>query len=331
MVFLQEAKEEKNVALHFVAVSTNTKGVTEFGISPDNMFRFWDWVGGRYSLYSAVGLSIAIAVGYDNFVELLTGAHQMDEHFRTTPFHQNLPVILGLLGVWYNNFFGSQTHAVLPYDQYLHRLPAYLQQADMESNGKSVTRSGEPVTTSTGPILWGEAGTNGQHAFYQLIHQGQKLVPSDFIAPVETQNPIAGGTHHKILLSNFFAQTEALMKGKTISEVKTELKKAGLKEEPLEKLAPHKVFKGNIPTNSIFVQRLTPRALGSLLALYEHKIFTEGIIWDINSFDQWGVELGKELAMKILKEIDPKDQQNVKTHDSSTNGLINYYLTNRKE
>jgi glucose-6-phosphate isomerase len=324
--FMNTALDEAAVARHFVALSTNSEAVSQFGIDTRNMFEFWDWVGGRYSLWSAIGLSIAVYIGMDNFEELLTGAHQMDEHFRTTPFDHNMPVILALLGIWYNNFFGAQSHAILPYDQYMHRFPAYFQQGDMESNGKSINREGEPVGCSTGPIIWGEPGTNGQHAFYQLIHQGTKLIPCDFLAPVETQNPV--GEHHPILLSNFFAQTEALMKGKTAAEVREELESAGLGGAELERLLPHKVFAGNKPTNSIMFQKLTPRTLGSLIALYEHKIFAQGIIWNVNSFDQWGVELGKQLAKAILPEL--KLEGTVTTHDASTNGLINYYKEHRK-
>ncbi len=319
--FLAAAKDEAAVAKHFVALSTNEKAVQKFGIDPANMFGFWDWVGGRYSLWSAIGLSIALSIGYDHFVELLEGAHAMDEHFLHTPPEKNLPLTLGVLGVWYNNFFGSHTHVILPYDQYMHRFPAYFQQGDMESNGKGVTREGTPVDTSTGPVIWGEPGTNGQHAFYQLIHQGTQLIPADFLAPIETQNPL--GEHHLILLSNFFAQTEALMRGKTPEEVRKELEKDGLKGEALEKLIPHKVFTGNRPTNSILFPKLTPHTLGMLIALYEHKIFTQGIIWDINSFDQWGVELGKQLAKAILPELEKPGV--VATHDSSTNGLINHF------
>jgi glucose-6-phosphate isomerase len=321
--FLKAAGDESAVAKHFVAVSTNADEVAKFGIDTRNMFEFWDWVGGRYSLWSAIGLSIAVAVGMENFEALLDGAHQMDEHFRTAPLRENLPVMMGLLGIWYNNFFNAQTHAILPYDQYLHRFPAYFQQGDMESNGKSITRNGEHVDYQTGPVIWGEPGTNGQHAFYQLIHQGTKLIPCDFIAPIETQNPI--GDHHPILLSNFFAQTEALMKGKTPDEARAELEKEGKSGDALEQLLPHKVFEGNRPTNSIMVRRLDPATLGRLIALYEHKIFTQGMIWNINSFDQWGVELGKQLAKKILPEL--KQADNVSSHDSSTNGLINYYRT----
>jgi glucose-6-phosphate isomerase len=321
--FLQSAGDASTVARHFVALSTNAKAVSKFGIDTNNMFEFWDWVGGRYSLWSAIGLSIAVYIGFENFEELLTGAYEMDEHFRNVPIEANMPVILGLLGIWYNNFFDAQAHAILPYDQYMHRFPAYFQQGDMESNGKSVDRNGNEVDYSTGPVIWGEPGTNGQHAFYQLIHQGTKLIPADFIAPIETHNPI--GDHHQILLSNFFAQTEALMKGKTRNEARAELQTAGFVGEKLEKLLPHKVFEGNRPTNSIMFKKLTPRTLGSLIALYEHKIFVQGIIWNINSFDQWGVELGKQLAKAILPEL--KQPGTVSSHDSSTNGLINYYKT----
>ncbi len=319
--FLAAAKDEKAVAKHFVALSTNEKEVKKFGIDPANMFEFWDWVGGRYSLWSAIGLSIALSVGFENFAELLEGANAMDNHFLNAEPEKNLPLTLGLIGVWYNNFFGAHTEAILPYDQYMHRFPAYFQQGDMESNGKGVTREGEKVDVSTGPVIWGEPGTNGQHAFYQLIHQGTQLVPADFLAPIETQNPL--GEHHLILLSNFFAQTEALMRGKTADEVRKELEKDGMKGEALEKLIPHKVFTGNRPTNSIMFPKLTPRALGMLIAMYEHKIFTQGIIWDINSFDQWGVELGKQLAKAILPEL--KAPGTVSSHDSSTNGLINHF------
>jgi glucose-6-phosphate isomerase len=325
--FLRAAGDEKAIARHFVALSTNAKEVTKFGIDTANMFEFWDWVGGRYSLWSAIGLSIALFIGMDNFEALLDGAHAMDEHFRTVPLEQNLPATLGLLGLWYDDFFDAQTHAILPYDQYMHRFPAYFQQGDMESNGKSVTRDGQRIADyQTGPILWGEPGTNGQHAFYQLIHQGTKLIPCDFLAPIESQNPL--GKHHTLLLSNFFAQTEALMKGKTEAEVRAELKAEGMSGERLEKLVPHKVFEGNRPTNSILFQKLTPRTLGSLIAMYEHKIFTQGIIWRINSFDQWGVELGKQLAKVILPELEKPGV--VSTHDSSTNGLINEFKERRK-
>jgi glucose-6-phosphate isomerase len=323
--FLKKAEDKAAIARHFVAVSTNAEAVRRFGIDTRNMFEFWDWVGGRYSLWSAIGLAIALSIGMENFASLLAGAHDMDEHFRTAPLDKNMPVILALLGIWYNNFFNAQTHAILPYDQYLHRFPAYLQQADMESNGKRVNRQGGVVNYSTGPIIWGEPGTNGQHAFYQLIHQGTKLVPADFLAPMETQNPM--GNHHNILLSNFFAQTEALMKGKTDREARVELVASGMDPEAAEKLLPHKVFEGNRPTNAIFFKRLDPKTLGALIALYEHKIFVQGIIWQINSFDQWGVELGKQLAKVILPELEGDDE--VTTHDCSTNGLINYYKANR--
>lgn len=322
---IERTGDQAAVAKHFAALSTNTEGVRAFGMDPKNMFEFWDWVGGRYSLWSAIGLPIAIYIGMDAFEELLAGAHAMDEHFRSAELENNLPVILALLGVWYNNFFGSETHAILPYDQYMHRFPAYFQQGDMESNGKFVDRDSREVPYSTGPVIWGEPGTNGQHAFYQLIHQGKKLIPCDFLAPIETHNP--SGEHHRILLSNFFAQTEALMKGKTAQEVRSELESSGLKGEALEKLLPHKVFQGNRPTNSILFKKLTPRTLGSLVALYEHKIFVQGIIWNINSFDQWGVELGKQLAKAILPEL--KDAAEITSHDSSTNGLIMHYKENR--
>jgi glucose-6-phosphate isomerase len=323
--FLERAKDVAHVAKHFVALSTNASEVKKFGIDTANMFAFWDWVGGRYSLWSAIGLSIMLFIGPDNFDELLTGGHMMDEHFRTTPLEQNLPATLGLIGLWYNNFFGAQTVAILPYDQYMHRFSAYFQQGDMESDGKSVTRDGEKCEWSTGPIIWGEPGTNGQHAFYQLIHQGTKIVPCDFLAPIETHNPI--GEHHDILLSNFFAQTEALMKGKTEDEVRAELAGAKMSKEALDKLVPQKMFAGNKPTNSIMFKKLTPRTLGMLIALYEHKIFTQGVVWNINSFDQWGVELGKQLAKVILPEL--KAPGEVGSHDGSTNGLINYYKANR--
>ncbi|XP_048484367.1 glucose-6-phosphate isomerase [Plutella xylostella] len=324
--FLEAAKDPSAVAKHFVALSTNAEKVTAFGIDPNNMFGFWDWVGGRYSLWSAIGLSIALHVGFDNFEKLLEGAHFMDNHFCTAPLDKNAPVILALLGIWYSNFHGAETHALLPYDQYLHRFAAYFQQGDMESNGKSVTRSGAASEGSTGPIVWGEPGTNGQHAFYQLIHQGTRLIPCDFIAPAQTHNPIAGGVHHKILLANFLAQTEALMKGKSVDEARAELEKAGMKLKEIEKILPHKVFKGNRPTNSIVVKKVTPFTLGALIAMYEHKIFTQGVIWDINSFDQWGVELGKQLAKAIEPEL--QDKKPVTSHDSSTNGLINFLKEN---
>jgi len=320
--FLKHAGDEKAVALHFAALSTNADAVSKFGIDTVNMFEFWDWVGGRYSLTSAIGLSIALYIGFDKFEELLEGFHKMDEHFRTAPFEKNMPVILAVLGVWYNNFFGADSQAILPYDQYMHRFAAYFQQADMESNGKRVTKDGKVVNYQTGPIIWGEPGTNGQHAFYQLIHQGTKLIPCDFLAPVISQNPI--GEHHKMLLANFFAQTEALMKGKTEGEAKAELEKEGKSAEEVDALLPHKVFPGNIPTNSIVFKQLTPKTLGALIALYEHKIFVQGLIWNVNSFDQWGVELGKQLAKNILTEL--RKGETVSSHDSSTNGLINYFL-----
>ena len=319
--FLDAAKDEAAIAKHFAALSTNKQAVEKFGIDPDNMFGFWDWVGGRYSLWSAIGLSIALYVGFDTFDELLAGAHAMDEHFRDTPLDQNLPVILALVGIWYNNFFGAQTEAILPYDQYMHRFAAYFQQGDMESNGKSVDRDGNPVDYQTGPIIWGEPGTNGQHAFYQLIHQGTKLIPCDFLAPAVSQRPL--GDHHKILMANFFAQPEALMNGKTEEEAADELRKSGKSEAEIQALAPFKMFPGNRPTNSILFKKLTPHTLGSLIAMYEHKIFTQGVIWDIFSFDQWGVELGKQLASRILPEL--QDDAPVSTHDSSTNGLMNAY------
>lgn len=319
--FLEKALYEEYVKLHFVAISTNAEGVSKFGIDTVNMFGFWDWVGGRYSLWSAIGLSISCFIGFQNFENLLLGAHEMDEHFKNKPFKKNIPVILGLLGVWYNNFYGAQSHAILPYDQYMHRFAAYFQQGDMESNGKYVDRSGNEVDYQTGPIIWGEPGTNGQHAFYQLIHQGTKLIPCDFIAPAISQNPI--GDHHNMLLSNFFAQTEALMNGKSLEEVVAEFEKAGKSKSQIELLSPFKVFKGNRPTNSILAKKITPKVLGSLIAMYEHKIFVQGIIWNIFSFDQWGVELGKQLANKIYPEL--QDDSTISSHDSSTNGLINYY------
>jgi len=319
--FLEKAVKEEFVKKHFVAISTNRLEVEKFGIDPANMFGFWDWVGGRYSLWSAIGLSICCFVGFQNFEQLLSGAHDMDNHFRTTKFERNMPVILGLLGIWYNNFFDAQSHAILPYDQYLHRFAAYFQQGDMESNGKSTGRDGQPVGYQTGPVIWGEPGTNGQHAFYQLIHQGTKLIPCDFIAPAISHNPI--GDHHKMLLSNFFAQTEALMNGKTFEEAKSELVVAGKTEQEIDFLTPFKVFEGNKPTNSFLVKKITPKVLGSLLAMYEHKIFVQGVIWNIFSFDQWGVELGKQLANKIYPEL--QNDWPVTNHDSSTNGLINQY------
>ncbi len=319
--FLKKAKKNEFVKKHFVAVSTNQTGVEDFGIAGENMFGFWDWVGGRYSLTSAIGLSVACTIGFEKFEELLDGFHAMDQHFEKTPFEKNVPVLLALIGVWYNNFFGAETEAILPYDQYLHRFAAYFQQGNMESNGKLVDRNGKKVNYQTGPVVWGEPGTNGQHAFYQLIHQGTKLIPCDFIAPANSQNPI--GDHHVKLLSNFFAQTEALMNGKTKAEATEDLKASGKSREEIAKLLPFKVFEGNRPTNSFLMKKITPRALGSLLAMYEHKIFAQGIIWNIYSFDQWGVELGKQLAKKILPELE--DENVVKSHDSSTNGLINNY------
>ena len=323
--FLKTAKDNEHVKKHFVAISTNSKLVSEFGIDTNNMFEFWDWVGGRYSLWSSIGLSIACSIGYDNFIELLEGAHAMDNHFRDAELDKDIPVILALICLWYNNFFGAESEAILPYDQYMHRFPAYFQQGNMESNGKYVDRAGNKINYQTGPIIWGEPGTNGQHAFYQLIHQGTKLIPCDFIAPAVSQNPISD--HHPKLLSNFFAQTEALMNGKTEAEVIAEFKAKGTSEEDIKRLTPFKVFEGNRPTNSIMFKTLTPRTLGSLLAMYEHKIYAQGVIWNVFSFDQWGVELGKQLANKILPELG--DNSEVKTHDSSTNGLINYYKSLR--
>jgi len=319
--FLKKAGDSAHVARHFVALSTNVKKVEAFGIDKDNMFEFWDWVGGRYSLWSAIGLSIACHIGFDNFVDLLEGAHDLDDHFRATPLDKNIPVILALIGIWYNNFFDAAAEVILPYDQYLHRFTAYFQQGNMESNGKSTGRDGKRVNYQTGPIIWGEPGTNGQHAFYQLIHQGTKLIPCDFLAPAQSQNPI--GDHHPILLSNYFAQTEALMQGKTSDEVRIELEAQGVSGEELELLVAAKTFPGNRPTNSFLFKKLTPMTLGSLIALYEHKIFVQGVIWEINSYDQMGVELGKVLARAILPEL--VDDDAVTSHDSSTNNLINYY------
>ena len=319
--FLRAAKDQQHVAKHFVALSTNESAVTGFGIAKENMFQFWDWVGGRYSLWSAIGLSIALTIGYDHFEALLKGAHETDLHFRNTAFEENIPVLLALISIWYINFFGAQSEAILPYDQYLHRFAAYFQQGNMESNGKSVDRSGKPVPYQTGPIIWGEPGTNGQHAFYQLIHQGTLLIPCDFIATARSHNAI--GEHHPILLSNFFAQTEALMNGKTAEEVREEFQKAGKPEKETERLVPFKVFTGNKPTNSILLKELNPHSLGQLIAIYEHKIFVQGVIWNIFSFDQWGVELGKQLANRILPEL--KTGSAVTSHDASTNGLINQY------
>lgn len=319
--FLKTAKDESSVSKHFVALSTNKEQVEKFGIDSANMFVFWDWVGGRYSLWSAIGLSICLGIGYSNFEELLDGANEMDEHFQHTSFDKNIPVVLALLGVWYVNFWNAASQAILPYDQYMHRFAAYFQQGDMESNGKTIDRSGNRVNYSTGPIIWGEPGTNGQHAFYQLIHQGTQLIPADFIAPAQSHNKI--GNHHTLLMSNFFAQTEALMNGKSLDQVEAELKKAGLKDAEISKLAPFKVFEGNKPTNSILVKKITPKVLGSLIAMYEHKIFVQGVIWNIYSYDQWGVELGKQLANSILPELE--NNQSIESHDSSTNGLINQF------
>jgi glucose-6-phosphate isomerase len=324
--FLKHTMDEKHIAQHFVALSTNEKAVVEFGIAPENMFVFWDWVGGRYSLWSAIGLSIALNIGFENFEALLEGAYAADIHFRDTPFEKNIPVIMALLGTWYTNFFGATSEAILPYDQYMHRFAAYFQQGNMESNGKYVDRNGQRVNYATGPVIWGEPGTNGQHAFYQLIHQGTALIPCDFIAPAISHNPI--GDHHTKLLSNFFAQTEALMNGKNEAEVGAALEKAGKTSEEIDLLLPYKVFEGNRPTNSFLMKKLTPFALGQLIALYEHKIFVQGIIWNIYSFDQWGVELGKELANSILPEL--ANDHPVKGHDASTNGLINCYKEMRK-
>ncbi|HBA7003089.1 glucose-6-phosphate isomerase [Escherichia coli] len=319
--FLKAAGDEKHVAKHFAALSTNAKAVGEFGIDTANMFEFWDWVGGRYSLWSAIGLSIVLSIGFDNFVELLSGAHAMDKHFSTTPAEKNLPVLLALIGIWYNNFFGAETEAILPYDQYMHRFAAYFQQGNMESNGKYVDRNGNVVDYQTGPIIWGEPGTNGQHAFYQLIHQGTKMVPCDFIAPAITHNPLSD--HHQKLLSNFFAQTEALAFGKSREVVEQEYRDQGKDPATLDYVVPFKVFEGNRPTNSILLREITPFSLGALIALYEHKIFTQGVILNIFTFDQWGVELGKQLANRILPEL--KDEKEISSHDSSTNGLINRY------
>lgn len=324
--FLEHAKDEAHVAGHFVALSTNEKEVIKFGINPQNMFEFWDWVGGRYSLWSAIGLSIALTIGYNNFEQLLSGAYKVDEHFRKEKHDKNIPVLMALIGLWYTSFFKAQTEAILPYDQYLHRFAAYFQQGNMESNGKYIDRNGNEVRYATGPVIWGEPGTNGQHAFYQLIHQGTVLIPCDFIAPAISHNAI--GDHHVKLLSNFFAQTEALMTGKSEDEVREELVKAGKTKEEIKKLLPFKVFEGNRPTNSFLVKQITPESLGSLIALYEHKIFVQGVIWNIFSFDQWGVELGKQLANKILPELE--NESAVTSHDASTNGLINAFKSLRK-
>jgi len=323
--FLRSGGNAENISSHFVAVSTNENAVTDFGIDPANMFVFWNWVGGRYSLWSAIGLPIMCYVGYDNFQELLKGGWQMDEHFRNTKFSANIPVILALIGIWYNNFWSADTIAILPYEQYLHRFAAYLQQGDMESNGKDCDRNGQKINYNTGPIIWGEPGTNGQHAFYQLIHQGTRLIPCDFLAGAQTNNPT--GDHHQKLLANFFAQTEALMKGKIAEEARQEMMQQGKTDAEIEALLPYKTFKGNKPTNSILYRKLTPRTLGSLIAMYEHKIFVQGVIWNIYSFDQWGVELGKQLAGRILPELSGNEK--ISSHDDSTNNLINAYKTMR--
>jgi len=319
--FLQHASDQKHIALHFAALSTNEKAVTAFGIDPKNMFEFWDWVGGRYSLWSAIGLSIALTIGYNNFEALLKGAEATDKHVAATPFDKNISVLMALIGIWYTNFFGAQSEAILPYDQYMHRFAAYFQQGNMESNGKSIDRSGNPVNYATGPVIWGEPGTNGQHAFYQLIHQGTLLIPSDFIAPANSHNAI--GDHHVKLLSNFFAQTEALLNGKSENEVMVEFMKTSMDEKDVKRLTPYKVFEGNKPTNSFLLKEINPFNLGSLIALYEHKIFVQGVIWNVFSFDQWGVELGKQLANKVLPELENNDT--ISSHDASTNGLINAY------
>ena len=319
--WLTDKLGDEAVARHFAAVSTNLDATAAFGISPKHVFEFWDWVGGRYSLWSAIGLPIALFIGMDRFEELLSGAHEMDMHFQNAPLKQNMPVIMGMLGIWYGNFFGAASNAVLPYDQYLHRFPAYLQQLEMESNGKSVDRDGMQVDYDTGMVVWGEAGTNGQHAFYQLIHQGTRMIPADFLAPLKSQNPL--GDHHAILLANCFAQTEALMIGKTEDEARAELQAQGMQQEALEALLPHKVFPGNRPTNTLLFETLDPHTLGMLIALYEHKVFVQGIVWNINSFDQWGVELGKQLAGKILPEL--LGAPSASGHDGSTASLIAYY------
>jgi glucose-6-phosphate isomerase len=324
--FIDHAGDQTHVARHFVAISTNKDAVTDFGIDEDNMFIFWDWVGGRYSLWSAIGLSVACYIGFENFSELLQGAFEMDQYFRTAPFEKNIPVLLALIGIWYTNFFGAETEVILPYDQYMHRFPAYFQQGNMESNGKAVDRSGEKLSYPSGPIIWGEPGTNGQHSFYQLIHQGTRFIPADFLAPALSHNPV--GDHHNILLSNFFAQPEALMNGKTRQEVVAELREEGKGDEEIRKLTPYKIFEGNRPTNSILFKKLTPKTLGSLIAMYEHKIFVQGVVWNIFSFDQWGVELGKQLAQKIQPEL--SDKRRIDTHDVSTNGLINAFKEMRK-
>ncbi|NTU91050.1 MAG: glucose-6-phosphate isomerase [Chlorobiaceae bacterium] len=325
--FLRSAVDTAHVARHFVAVSTNRTKVEEFGIDTENMFRFWDWVGGRYSLWSAIGLPIALYLGFDRFRELLAGAHAMDEHFLNAPLETNVPVVLAMLGIWYNNFFDARSHAIIPYDQYLHRFPAYLQQLDMESNGKRVDRIGQEIDYATGPVIWGEPGTNAQHAFFQLMHQGPGIVPADFILPLRSQNPM--GEHHDMLVANCFAQTEALMRGKSEDEARAELEASGVEGMDLKLLLPHKVFPGNRPTNTILLEELDPFTLGSLIAMYEHKVFVQGIVWDINSFDQWGVELGKQLAKVILPELGSKNE--IDSHDSSTNSLINRYREAKAE
>ena len=322
---------EKAIAKHFVAVSTNIKDAKEFGIDPANVFEFWDWVGGRYSLWSAIGLPIALYLGMDHFESLLQGAHEMDRHFAEAPLEENIPVILALLGIWYNNFFDAQSHAIMPYSQYLRRLPAFLQQLDMESNGKTMDRTGHRVNYLTGPIIWGESGTNGQHAFFQLMHQGTKPVPADFLIPALSQNPL--GLHHQVLFSNCLAQTKALMLGKRFREAVAEMQEAGVSKETIDEVIHHKVFEGNKPSNTIIFKRLTPKTLGSILAMYEHKVFVQGMIWNINSFDQWGVEYGKVLAGQIQTDLAQPGE--VKEHDSSTNGLINYrksiYFSDEKD
>ncbi len=323
--FLDSGASEADIARHFVAISTNAEAVAEFGIDTDNMFEFWDWVGGRYSIWSAVGLSLALYIGMDRFEQFLAGAHTMDEHFRTAPLESNMPVLMAMIGVWYVNFFAAETQGIMPYDHYLSRFTAYLQQGDMESNGKGVNRAGMTVGYHTGPVIWGEPGANGQHAFFQLLHQGTRLIPVDLIIPMHSHNAV--GDHHTFLLSNFFAQTEALMKGKSAEEVIQELQDQGLSAEEIEKLTPHKCFTGNRPSNSLMIGAITPETLGALIALYEHKIFVQGIIWDINSYDQWGVELGKKLALTIQDEL--RAANSVSSHDASTNGLINYYLSHR--
>ncbi len=325
--FLETAKNEEHIKKHFVAISTNSEAIVDFGIDPVNMFEFWNWVGGRYSLWSAIGLSIALSIGFDNFLALHKGANEMDKHFRSTPFNENIPVILGLLGIWYNNFFNAETYAILPYSQDLRYLPTYLQQGDMESNGKRIDRAENPVSYQTGPIIWGEPGTDGQHAFYQLIHQGTKLIPCDFMISANSYDPI--GDHHEKLISNFFAQTEALMKGKSEKEVLDEFDKQGKTFEDIKHLVPYKIFNGNKPTNSILFKELNPETLGSLIAMYEHKIFVQGVIWNIFSFDQWGVELGKQLASRILPEL--QDDSKINTHDGSTNNLINRFKVMREK